>query len=87
MKKLALLFLVLPLPAYAAGSHTADELRLQQASEARAYCESQNQGPSDSHYGDCVNYYLQSHYGWQVVRHRDGSLGVAIPTHGIPKYY
>ena len=85
MKKLALLFLVLPLPAYAASQ--ADELRLHQATEARTFCEAKKEGPFNSRYGDCVNYYLQSHYGWQVVQRPDGSLGAAIPTHGIPQYY
>lgn len=85
MKKLALLFLVLPLPAYAASD--AGQLRLHQAAEARTVCEAKNEGPSSSRYGACVNYYLQTHYGWQVARRRDGSLGVATFTHGVPQSY
>ena len=78
MKKLALLFLGLPLPAYAASAQSADldQLLLQQASEARAYCEANNDGPSSGRYWYCVNHYLQAHYGWQVAQRPDGSLGV-----------
>jgi hypothetical protein len=78
MKKLALLFLALPLPAYATSAQPSDldQLLLQQASEARAYCAANNDGPSTARYGNCVNRYLQAHYHWQVVPRSDGGLGV-----------
>ena len=85
MKMFALLLLVLPLPAFA--SDATDQLRLQQAGEARAACTAQNQGPSSSLYGRCVNAYLKSHYGWRVAVRPDGSLGVHVPDGGLPKYY
>ena len=80
MKKLALLFLVLPLPATAASSlqPDQDQLLFQQASEARAYCEANNDGPTTGRYGSCVNHYLKSHYGWQVAAGPNGTLGVKV---------
>jgi hypothetical protein len=78
MKKLALFFLVLPLQAYAASTDDQNQLLLQQASEARAYCEANNDGPSTGRYGSCVNHYLKSHYGWQVAAGPDGTLGIKV---------
>jgi hypothetical protein len=71
----------------AAEPAAADQLRLRQAAEARTFCTDNKEGPGSGGYGNCVNTYLQSHYGWQVVERPDGSLGVGIPTHGIPQYY
>ena len=73
MKKLALLFLALPLAACATPKDVG-QLRLAQAAEARSACTAENKGPSDPHYGQCVNAYLESHYRWQVMRQPDGSL-------------
>ena len=73
--------------AAAAEPTAADQLRLQQAAEARTFCTDNKKGPGSGGYGNCVNTYLQSHFGWQVVERPDGSLGVGIPTHGIPQYY
>ena len=73
MRKLALLFLVLPIPALA--TPTTD-LRMHQAAEARADCTAHNQGPESRHYAACVNSYLSAHYGWRVAIWRDGSFHV-----------
>src|SRR5215469_2752571 len=72
MKKLALLFLVLPLPAFA--SPAIDQLHMQQANEARTVCTTKHQGPDTRDYMWCVNDYLMSQYGWRVVLRGDGSL-------------
>ena len=85
MKKLALLFLVLPIPAFA--STATDQLRLQQAGEARTVCTANDQGPGTAQYGRCVNTFLQNHYGWQVVQRLDGSLGVGVLNHRLPLYF
>jgi hypothetical protein len=81
MKKLALLFLVLPVPALA--SQSLDQVRMQQASEARTYCMGRNIGQQSPHYAGCVNDYLQSRYGWRVLASRDGSLQ-AVPAEQMP---
>jgi hypothetical protein len=85
MKKLALLFLVLPIPALA--SPATDQLRLRQAAEARTVCTANDQGPGTPQYGRCVNMFLKYHYGWEVVQRRDGSLGVGVPNHSLPQYF
>ena len=51
-----------------------EQLRLQQAAEARADCTAHNQGPESREYANCVNGYLGSRYGWRVQARRDGSL-------------
>ena len=78
MKKLALLFLILSIPAYAADAQPPeqDQPLLKQAREARAFCEAKNDGPGTGSYEYCVNTYLKAHYGWQVGTAPDGSLGV-----------
>jgi beta-lactamase regulating signal transducer with metallopeptidase domain len=53
---------------------TIDELRFQQAVEAREFCMDRNQGPDSPQYGKCVNTYLQLHYDWEVVRLPGGKL-------------
>jgi len=72
MKKLALLFLVLPIPAFASD---LSDLKMQQATEARTVCVGKNIAPESKSYADCVNDFLQSRYRWKVVRLADGSLG------------
>jgi hypothetical protein len=73
MKKLALLVLVLPLPAFASD---ITGQRMQQATEARTFCTTRNQGPESRSYMECINTYLQSRYGWRVRVQRDGSFVV-----------
>ena len=81
MKKLALLLLVLPIPAFASDF---SDLRMQQAAEARTVCVGKNIAPESPNYASCVNGYLQSRYGWRVVRLSDGSLGAAQVGAGGP---
>jgi beta-lactamase regulating signal transducer with metallopeptidase domain len=64
-----------------------DRLRLKQATEARTFCEAQDQGPSKPEYPRCVNHFLQTHYGWQVGQRADGSLGVSVWTHGLAQHF
>ena len=81
MKKLALLFVLLPFPAVA--SQSLDQVRLQQAAEARTVCMGRNMGEQSPRYAGCVNDYLQSRYGWRVLASRDGSLQ-AVPAEQMP---
>ena len=82
LKKLVFLLLLLPL----AGCATAQD-RLVQAGEAKSHCAANSQDPAAPDYARCVNLYLQSHYGWQVVTLRDGSLGVSHYHYvGTPAY-
>jgi hypothetical protein len=74
VKKLALLFLILPISACA--SQSTDQLRVSQAIEARNACTAQDKGPASPDYGPCINTYLFSHYRWQVGTNPDGSLAV-----------
>lgn len=60
---------------------TIEQLRFQQATEARTACTGQNEGPGSPGYPECVNDYLQGHYGWRVVGRRDGSLRAAAPLY------
>ena len=78
MKMLTLLLLISCLPAYAADMQPSDQDQqlLQQAREARTYCEAKNDGPGTGSYEYCINSYLKAHYGWQVGTTPDGSLGV-----------
>jgi len=76
MKKLALLLLVLPVPAFASG---IDQAHAQQAIEAKNYCTNRNIPPSDAHFGRCVNGYLLPHYHWQLISYPDGKLS-AVTT-------
>ena len=70
MKKLALLFLVLPLAACAQLS----DAQMQQATEARTSCADQHILNDNPAYLPCVNGYLQSHYGWTAMATVYGSL-------------
>ena len=81
MKKLALLFLVLPLAACAQLS----DAQMQQATEARASCANQHIQSDNPAYLDCVNFYLQSHYGWKAVASLDGSLQPETVGHGYAR--
>ena len=80
MKKLALLLLILPIPAFASD---LSDLKMQQAAKARAVCEERNITPNNQDYRGCVNDYLQSRYGWRVLASRDGSLH-AVPAEQMP---
>jgi hypothetical protein len=87
MKKLALLLLALPLAA-CTSPMTAQE-RSAQVAEARNVCtqdpEGQVPGPVDP---VCVNGYLQSHYGYQLVTQPDGSIAVLHRHYpGTPAYF
>jgi hypothetical protein len=83
MKKFALLFVVLPLSAFAASESTAQQsfaLSKQTSkyiAKAESYCRSNDIGPSDSHYTKCVNGYLQDQYELTLGRAADGSIRVA----------
>ena len=80
MRKLALLLLILPIPAIASG---LSDLKMHQAAEARTVCEGRNIAPDSRDYRSCVNDYLQSRYGWRVLASRDGSLH-AVPSEQMP---
>ena len=79
MKKLALLFLVLPIPAFASD---LSDLRLHQAAEARTVCAGRDIAPESPDYAGCINDYLKSRYGWWVGMWPDGSLR-AISSGGV----
>ena len=74
MKKLALLFVLLPLPAFAV---PLSDLRLHQASEAESHCTRESLDPESRAFGQCMNQYLGFHYGWRIARGHDGSLHAA----------
>lgn len=81
MKKLALLFLVLPLPAFAESATARVGAPLPQhtiayIAKAESHCRANDTGPSDSHYTRCVNAYLQEQHGITLSRAADGSLRV-----------
>jgi hypothetical protein len=80
MKKLALLLLVLPIPAFASD---VSDLRMQQAAEAKTVCTERNIGQESPNYAGCVNNYLQYRYGWKIGMRRDGSLH-AVPVGSMP---
>ena len=90
MKKLALLFLILPLPALAASAKPPvgfppSEKALRYIAKAETYCRANDRGPTDSRYTRCVNGYLQDTYGITLGRDAAGSLRVAkYPGNGWP---
>lgn len=49
---------------------------LKRIAEAQAYCRADTLGPSDKHYGPCVNDYLQDRYGLAVFVDSAGTLRV-----------
>ncbi len=82
MKKLALLFLILPLPAFAESATARVAVpppkeTIAHIAKAESHCRANDIGPSDSHYTKCVNGYLQEQYGITLSRAADGSLRVA----------
>jgi hypothetical protein len=84
MKKLALLLLALPLAAC-----TTPQERSAQVAEAVKVCTGDPEGqipdPLDPR---CVNGFLQSHYGYQLVTQPDGSLAVWHYHYvGTPAYF
>jgi hypothetical protein len=86
VKKLALAFVLMPLPAFAS-SFATDHLRVTQATEARVACTEQDKGPSSPGYGKCINTYLMSHYRWQVGTNPDGSLAVYFYRYQAPQHF
>jgi hypothetical protein len=87
MKKLALLLLTLPLAACA--SPMTSKERSAQVAEARNVCTHDPEGEiPDTLDPQCVNKYLQSHYGYQLVTQPDGSLAVWHYHYvGTPAYF
>jgi len=87
MKKLALLFLILPLPAFAESMASRVAVpppkeTMAHIAKAESHCRANDIGPSDSHYTKCVNGYLQEQYGITLSRAADGSLIVASYREG-----
>ena len=87
MKKLALLFLILPLPAFAESATARVAVpppkeTIAHIAKAESHCRANDIGPSDSHYTKCVNGYLQEQYGITLSRAADGSLIVASYREG-----
>ena len=87
MTKLTLLSLALSL-AGCASPLTANE-RAAQVAEARNVCTHDPEGQIPDRLDPvCVNSYLQSHYGYQLVTQPDGSLAVWHRHYvGTPAYF
>jgi|ERR1700722_11593817 hypothetical protein len=82
MKKLVLLLVVLPLPAFAASATAPAGFPLSKETaahiaRAESYCRANDIGPPDLHYTRCVVGYLEDQYGITIGRAADGSLLVA----------
>jgi hypothetical protein len=84
MKKPALLLAVLPLAAC-----TTPQERSAQVAQAVNACTADPEGQiPDTLDPQCVNGYLQSHYGYQLVTQPDGSLAVWHRHYpGTPAYF
>lgn len=87
MKKLVLLLLLLPLAA-CTSPLTSQELSAQVA-QARNVCTNDPEGQIPDQLDPvCVNSYLQSHFGYQLVTQPDGSLAVWHHHYvGTPAYF
>ena len=84
MQKLALLLMALPLAAC-----TTPQERSAQVAQAVTVCTSDPEGQiSDPLDTQCVNRYLQAHFGYQLVTQPDGSLAVWRRHYpGTPAYF
>ena len=74
MKKLLLLFLILPLAA-CQSAETIQKQQMAQEQEVGDACAATSQPQQD-----CVNTYLEIHYGWRVMASNDGSFRAIPPT-------
>lgn len=57
---------------------------LHRASEAATSCMDTHQGPSNPHFGQCINDYLQYHYGWVIARDTKNAIWAAYPLESNP---